>query len=68
MKSIWIVVVNEIWNHRNKIIFKYEMLDYFKKNSLVQLKVWYWITSKVPFACFSCSDWCLDPLICLFSL
>jgi len=40
MRSIWIVVVGEIWSHRNKILFKGEVLNYSEIFSLVQLNVW----------------------------
>jgi len=56
MGNIWIAVVNEIWSHRNKIIFKDGVLDYSEIFSSAQLKVWSWITSKVLSACFSFSD------------
>jgi len=50
MRSIWIAVVSEIWSHRNKILFKGGVLDYYEIFSLAQLKVWSWITSKFPSA------------------
>jgi len=56
MRNIWIAVVSEIWTHRNKIIFKSEVLDYSELFSLAQLKVWYWFSSKFPSACFFFSD------------
>ena len=68
MRNIWIAVVSEIWSHRNKIIFKDGVLDSSKIFSLAQLKVWSLITSKFPSTCFSFSDWCLNPLVCLYSL
>jgi len=68
VENIWIAVVSEIWSHRNKIIFKAGVLDYSEIFSLAQLKVWSSITYKFPYACFSFSYWCFDPLVCLFSL
>jgi len=56
MRNIWIVVVSEIWSHRNKIIFKGGVFYSSEIFSLAQLKVWSWITSKFPSACFSFSD------------
>jgi len=41
LESIWIVVVSEIWSHRNKILFKDGVLDYSEIFSLAQLKVSY---------------------------
>ena len=63
--SVWIVVVREIWNHRNKIIFIGGMVDHHEIFSLAQLNVWTWVTSKVLAAQFSFSDWCLAPMSCL---
>ena len=39
-RSVWIVVIGEIWRHRNKYIFKGEVIDHFEFFSLAQLKVW----------------------------
>jgi len=66
--NIWITLVNDIWHHRNKHIFKGAVIDHSEIFSLAQLKVWSWVTSKDPLACFSFSDWCLDPLVCMFSI
>jgi len=61
--SVWIAVVREIWNHRNKIIFKGGVVDHLEIFSLAQLNVWTWVTSKILAAQFSFSDWCLAPYI-----
>jgi len=37
--NIWIVLVSEIWHHRNKHILKGEVIDHFEIFSLHQLKV-----------------------------
>jgi len=61
--SVWIAVVSEIWRHRNKHIFKGGVIDHSEIFSMVQLKVWSWVTSKVISDCFSFSDWCLKTLV-----
>ena len=63
--SMWIDVVREIWNHRNKIIFNGRVVDHFEIFSLAQLNVWSWVTYKVLAAHFSYSDWCFAPMFCL---
>ena len=63
--AIWIVLVSEIWKHRNNVIFKGGEVDVLKLFTLVQLKVWSWVTSKVPSVVFSYSDSCIDPLVCI---
>jgi len=62
---IWIVVVNEIWKHRNKVIFRGGVIDVVEVFALVQLKAWAWVTSKLWDAIFSFSNWCVDPLVCM---
>jgi len=61
LESVWISVVREIWSHRNKVIFNDRVVNHSEIFSLAQLKAWSWVTSKVPYACFSYSDWCLAP-------
>jgi len=53
---IWIVVLSEIWKHRNNVIFKGGEVDVLELFTLVQLKVWSRVTSKVPSIVFSYSD------------
>jgi len=62
---IWIAVVNEIWNHRNIVIFKGGVIDVLEVFALVQLKAWSWVASKLQDAFFSFSDCCIDPLVCM---
>ncbi|XP_068492296.1 uncharacterized protein [Phaseolus vulgaris] len=62
---IWIAVVNEIWKHRNRVIFRRGVIDVLEVFALVQLKAWAWVTSKSQDAIFSFSDWCIDPLVCM---
>jgi len=36
---MWMTIVTEIWNHRNKIVFKEGVVDVVEVFSLAQLKV-----------------------------
>jgi len=62
---VWIEVVNEVWKHRNRVIFNGAIVDVLEAFHLVQLKAWSWVTSKSQFANFSFSDWCIDSLVCM---
>jgi len=64
-RVIWMAVVNEVWKHRNNVIFKGDVVKVFV---LVQLKAWTWVTSKSHSALFSFSDWCLDLLVCMIMI
>ena len=33
--------------------------------SLVQVKVWAWVSTNFRLVSFSFSDWCLEPLVCM---
>jgi len=66
--GIWIAVVNEVWRHRNRVIFKGGGVDVLDAFTLVQLKTWYWVSSKSQSAFFSFSDWCLDPMVCIMMI
>ena len=63
--TIWVGVVSEIWNHRNNIIFKRGVADVSEVFSLVQVKVWSWVSLNFRSASFSFSDWCLEPMLCM---
>jgi len=63
--TIWVGVVSELWNHRNNLIFKRGVADASEVFSLVQVKVWLWVSLNFRSALFSFSDWCLEPLVCM---
>jgi len=50
--ALWIAVVSEIWKHKNKLIFKGGVIDVLEIFTLVQLKVWSWVTSKTSSSFF----------------
>jgi len=64
---MWIVVIGKIWKQRNLIIFKNGRVNGLEIFTLVQLKVWSWLTSRVNGVSFTYVQWCLDPLACLKS-
>jgi len=49
-------------------LFKDGMVDHTEVFSLTQIKVWSWISSKIPSTNFSFSNWCLEPLVCMYSI
>jgi len=63
--TIWVGVVSKIWNHRNSLIFKRGVADACEVFSLVQVRVWSWVSLNFRSASFSFSDWCLEPLLCM---
>ena len=65
MSTIWVGVVSELWNHRNFVVFNRDVADASEVFTLVQVKVWSWISVKTRSAWFSYSNWCLEPLVCM---
>jgi len=63
--TIWVGVVSEIWNHRNHMVFRKGVADTEEVFTLVQVKVWSWVSTKARLASFSFSDWCLEPMECM---
>ena len=53
---VWIAVINEVWKHRNMVIFNGGVVDVLEAFTLIQLKTWSWITFKSRFLNFSFSD------------
>jgi len=39
--SVWVAMVDELWKHRNRKIFKSGKIDHIEIFTMVQLKVWY---------------------------
>ena len=67
-KGMWVAIVSEIWNHRNKVVFKGGVVDHKEIFYLTQLKNWLWLKYKRSTISFSFSDWNFLPLRCLQSL
>ena len=61
----WIGVVGKIWIHINSVIFNNGVADTSEVCSLMQTKVWSWISTKSRAASVSFSSWCLEPLVCM---
>jgi len=68
MGNVWIALVSELWRHKNNCLFKGGVVNHTEVFSLAQVKVWSWISSKIPSVSFSFSDWCLKPLVCMHSI
>jgi len=65
---VWIAVVGELWNHRNRKVFRSGRVDHIEIFAMSQVKAWSWVVCKVRGAGFSFSDWCLEPMICMRSV
>ena len=63
--GIWVGIVSEIWNHRNKVVFENGHVDVVEVFSFTQRKTWSWVTSMESVVNFSYSDWCLEPQCCM---
>jgi len=50
--NVWIALVSEIWRHINIFLFNKGVVDYFEVFCLAHVKVWSWISSKVPSTSF----------------
>jgi len=65
---MWVAIVSEIWNHKNKVVFKGGIVDHEEVCSLAQLKGWLWLKHKLSGTSFSYSDWYFSPVKYLQSL
>jgi len=66
VNQVWgvrIVVVGELWKHRNRKVFRSGKIDPIEIFAMSQVKAWSWVVCKVRDACFSFSDWCLEPMV-----
>jgi len=63
--GIWVGIVSEIWNHRNRVVFENGRVDLVEVFTVVQRKTWSWVIVTEKSAVFSYSDWCLKPLCCM---
>ena len=55
-KGMWVAIVSEIWNLRNKVVFIGGLEDAEEIFCLAQLKVWLWFKFKLKRTTFSYSD------------
>jgi len=60
-----VVVIRNIWNHRNNSILRHCKIDVEEVFTLAQVMVWAWITTKYPKTMFSYSNWCFSLITCL---
>jgi len=63
-----VTIISEIWNLRNKVVFKCGLVDAEEIFCLAQLKVWLWFKFKLKRTIFSYSDWHLYPMVCLHAM
>jgi len=65
---VWLAVVGELWNHRNRKVFRNGRVDHIEIFAMSQVKAWSWVASKAQGVCFSFSDWCFEPMVCMRSV
>jgi len=53
---MWVTIVIEIWNQRNKVVFNRGVVDAMEIFTLAQLKGWSWFKHKFKGCTFSYSD------------
>jgi len=56
-----------IWDQRNEIVFKQEVVDVEEIFQMVQLKSWLWLKHRAHAFSYSFADWVMNPLICIRS-
>ena len=71
-KYVWrgmlLAIREEIWKHRNRVIFKQRKVYPDGIFGLAQVIDWVWMKHKIPSVKFSYSDFVLSPFSCLKSL
>jgi len=55
-KGMWVAIVTELWNHRNKVVFNRGVVDPMEIFTLGQLKGWLWFKHKFKGCTFSYLD------------
>ena len=50
--GIWVGIVSEIWNHRNRVVFENGRVDLVEVFTVVQRKAWSWVTVKEKLVAF----------------
>ncbi|XP_068504156.1 uncharacterized protein [Phaseolus vulgaris] len=68
LKGIWAAIVRCIWDQRNAIIFKQDVVDVEEILQMAQLKSWLWMKYRTSHNSHSFSDWLLNLLDCLKSI
>jgi len=67
-KGMWMAIVTEIWNQRNKVVFNRGIVDAMGIFTLAQLRSWFWFKHKFKGCTSSYLDWYFSPTKCLKSL
>ena len=60
-----VAIIWNIWTHGNNFVFKNLVLDVEEVFDLTQIKTWAWITNRHNKAKFTCSDWCMNLVLCI---
>jgi len=55
--SVWVGIICEIWNHRNMVVFKNGRVDLVEVFTVVQRKIWSWVTVKERLVNFWIDVW-----------
>ena len=66
-KGIWAAIIRCIWEHRNSVVFKQEIVDAEEVFQKAQLKSWLWMKHKAQRFDYSLVDWILNPMSCIKS-
>lgn len=65
---LWIAVVVVIWNARNNLIFRGEVVDQEQVVNLIQHKVWLWLKVNNRHFSYLFYEWTGNPRVCLASI
>ncbi|CAJ2651419.1 unnamed protein product [Trifolium pratense] len=65
---VWLATTWNIWNLRNKVIFKGNIPDVSSLLETIKLHSWLWFTSRYRHrSCTPFPFWCLNPMSCILS-
>ncbi|CAJ2668249.1 unnamed protein product [Trifolium pratense] len=66
---IWLATTWCAWNLRNNIVFRGAIADLALLVDQIKLISWLWFIGRSGRSCtFLYSDWCVNPLLCIFSI
>jgi len=68
LKGVWAAIVRCIWDQRNSILFKQEVVDAEEILQMAKLKSWLWMKHRAAFHTYSFADWLLNSFICIKSI
>jgi len=68
LKGVWAAIVRCIWNQRNSILFKQEVVDAEEILQMVQFKSWLWMKYRESSLNYSFADWMFNLTTCIYSI